>query len=258
MKKIICLTFLCVPCLLLQTGHAQNFSIGGIEEAKSPQVASLMRIAAVPTQLNTGQINPKIPLYNFSTPELNIPIELNYSNTGLKVDENATWVGHGWNLEVGGMITQNVRGISDFAGGIQSPEIFDRMKRFLAGEMRGYELDYYKYDVVNGNIDSERDLFVFNFLGRSGSFFFDSYGTIQLISKQDLKITATINNNNLSSFTIYDENGVQYEFSVTEASSVSYNEPTSNHPSVINSVTWYLSKIVTPNSDEFYFNYSSY
>jgi hypothetical protein len=239
---------------------AQSFSVGGIQDIKSPQASALIRVAMVPTQLNTGQINPKIKIYDFVTPELTLPIELNYSNTGLKVDEIPTWVGHGWTLEMGGVISQSVRGISDFSvNGMQNPAVYNDMVRCLNNTMGYWESITYKEAVCNSEKDSERDLFTFNFLGRSGSFFIDVNNKIQQFSKSDLKIEANFSNYDLTSFIVTDEIGYKYFFSIKEASSVSQNNPaTSNYPIFINSYSWYLDKIITSGNDEFIFNYNSF
>ncbi|MFO8165327.1 MAG: hypothetical protein R6T98_12465 [Desulfatiglandales bacterium] len=44
---------------------------------------------------------------------LTLPITLNYSSNGLKVDKIASWVGFDWSLSAGGIITRNVAGVPD-------------------------------------------------------------------------------------------------------------------------------------------------
>lgn len=62
-----------------------------------------------------GRANVSIPIFQISTGEINIPISLNYSTSGVKVNQEASWVGLGWNLDFGG-IYQQINDIDDFAG----------------------------------------------------------------------------------------------------------------------------------------------
>ena len=65
------------------------------------------------TNLNEGTVSTVIPIYNYQGRELNLPISLNNISTGVRVDQIASFVGLGWNLNVGGRITRIVRGTPD-------------------------------------------------------------------------------------------------------------------------------------------------
>lgn len=60
-----------------------------------------------------GTLNTSIPIHNYSGREMNLPINLSYSATGIKVDQVANSAGLGWNLNVGGRITKVVSVASD-------------------------------------------------------------------------------------------------------------------------------------------------
>lgn len=227
-------------------------------QLKSPQVAAFEKVGLVPASLNTGQINPSINICNFSVEEINIPINLSYSNTGLKIGENATWVGLGWNLSVGGVISQNVKGIPDDGPvGLLYPAPNNELFRFLNSQMTEFERDQYIQNVTNLLADSERDVFTFNYLGRSGSFFFDETGVIRQFQRSDLQFFYTIENNQLSSFTIIDENGYSYLFNIKELSSFSQGDIQSSTPIILNGYSWYLSSMTTPAGITVSFNYEN-
>ena len=61
----------------------------------------------------TGKLTPNIPLYTFKGRELNLPISLNYTADGVRVEEIASYVGLGWNLNFGGRINTLVNGAKD-------------------------------------------------------------------------------------------------------------------------------------------------
>ena len=50
--------------------------------------------------------------------DVSYPIELYYDASGIKVEQNATFVGLGWMLSYGGSINHVVRGHDDF---LQAP-----------------------------------------------------------------------------------------------------------------------------------------
>lgn len=53
----------------------------------SPVAYEFVKYGQVPVGLFTGTNNFSVPLYNFETSNIQIPISLNYSSNGIKVDE---------------------------------------------------------------------------------------------------------------------------------------------------------------------------
>lgn len=62
----------------------------------------------------TGVPGISIPLFSIGSRSFTIPIELSYDASGIKVDQQATCVGLGWNLMLGGSINHIVCGQNDF------------------------------------------------------------------------------------------------------------------------------------------------
>lgn len=250
-KLIACLIFLQLNDTLL----AQSFANPTTFQLKSPQVSNIEKVGMVPVNLSTGQISPSIKLYELSTPEITIPITLSYSNNGLRLGDKASWAGLGWNVFAGGVISQNVRGLSDFsANGLLNSSASSTLQNYLNGTMTTTERNTYQWDVINQFADSERDLFSFNFLGRSGSFYFDATDSIKQLQKSDLEISY---NTSDTTFSIKDERGFLYAFTAKETSTVSDGDPTSNFPVFFGGLSWYLTSITTPNNDIITFTYVS-
>ncbi len=61
----------------------------------------------------TGKFGISIDLFNIKTPYEDFPINLKYSTSGVKVNENSNEVGIGWDLIAGGEITRIVNDIPD-------------------------------------------------------------------------------------------------------------------------------------------------
>lgn len=68
--------------------------------------------------LFTGDVSYVLPLLTVPNPEGGYPIVLNY-HAGITMDQEASWVGLGWNLNVGS-INRSVMGIADDINGSQS------------------------------------------------------------------------------------------------------------------------------------------
>ena len=61
----------------------------------------------------TGTPNISLPLPSLQGKSITVSMSLTYDASGIRVDQLATWVGLGWNLNVGGMITRQVNGLPD-------------------------------------------------------------------------------------------------------------------------------------------------
>nr|WP_157247403.1 hypothetical protein [Pedobacter panaciterrae] len=74
----------------------------------------------------TGTLKVGIPLYEIKTNDISVPIVLNYSATGLKVGQEASSVGMGWELSAGGKIITNIQGkLDNSANGIKNNPLPD-------------------------------------------------------------------------------------------------------------------------------------
>src|SRR5438128_622672 len=79
----------------------------------SPNASSLGRYGDWPVSLYTGVPNINIPVCEMKGRALALPISLSYHAAGNKVGDIASWVGLGWNLNCGGMISRSMRGLPD-------------------------------------------------------------------------------------------------------------------------------------------------
>jgi len=63
--------------------------------------------------LYNGTVDDNITLYEIKVKQFSLPITLSHNYNGLKPAENASWVGLGWNLRVGGSISSKINGKYD-------------------------------------------------------------------------------------------------------------------------------------------------
>jgi YD repeat-containing protein len=224
----------------------------------SPTAASLGKYADIPVSYHTGIPQINIPLYTVKAGPISLPIGLSYHASGLKVIENASWVGAGWSLDAGGVITRTVMGQPD-----------EKATNFGGTETNGYYSDtgYNKYlysgpdqDWIGFSAsrkDGEPDLFFFNFGGYTGKFFFRDDRMPILVPQQDLKIVPyypTVGQS-IQGFTVTTPDGAQYFFGNTPGvTGVAPTETTSTFSIVGTAGTasggtaissWFLNKVIS-------------
>ncbi len=220
----------------------------------SPTAAELGKYGQIPVGLFTGTPNINIPIYSYKTKNLSVPVSLSYNSNGIKVDQVASWVGLGWSLNAGGVITRIVRH--------QPDDKFDSWNMDNIGEYTPEMLTFLE-NAWNEQIDTEPDLFVFNFNGISGKFFFDEDSKIVVFPYQDLTIDVSFHEGtNPTTITITSQDGIRYIFGggnnyfETSKSAPSGQGCTKNYETFIETA-WYLKSIVHPLGDIINFEYGT-
>lgn len=235
----------------------------------SPTAASLGKYGDIPVSYHTGIPQINIPLYTVKAGTLSLPITMDYHASGLKVTEPAGWVGAGWSLNAGGVITRTVMGLPDEkgsnAGSVENYGHFSdygfNNYLFYNNPGNGAQEDWLGF--ASGRKDGEPDLFFFNFGGYSGKFYFRDDRTPILVPQQDLKIvpyypvdsTGIINlasgGASIQGFTLTTPDGTQYLFGNTPGFSGTapievtnpYTSQAGNGGYAISG--WYLNKIIS-------------
>lgn len=79
----------------------------------SPDVMAFQKYNICDVNLYTGKTDVNIPLYEINSGNINVPINLNYDSSGIKVDDRASSVGLGWILNAGGNIIRIINDVPD-------------------------------------------------------------------------------------------------------------------------------------------------
>jgi len=253
---------------------------------KTPESAGFEKFGKYDVSEFTGTANISIPLYNLSSGHLSVPITLSYHPTGIKVNEEASWVGLGWDLIAGGRITVETKGSVDFATGSVSgnapSSTANEMQEVFTHLNGGGELGVATFATIDENPDAaygdlgldnlagvqdmdefgtgEPDIFRANFMGHSFTFYFDKItGAINFIGERTLfNIIPQFDGPhvNILGWEIVNNEGVQYYFNQTELST---NTNASNPVVPPTTVTaWLLTKIVHPDGDYIQLTYANY
>jgi len=223
--------------------------------AVSPNSASLGKFGEIPIGYFTGIPNVSVPIYEINTGGIKLPITLDYHAGGIKVEDIASWVGLGWALNAGGVITRQVRGVPDDSGPFNFLITHDSITKFINGTMQN-PLAYFQ-NITRGLMDSERDLFFYSFGGSSGKFIFDTSGACipMPVSKVRIEFGAFLGKTGV--FKITDLAGNQYFFTDEETTAYGFNTNNSYSQSVYDAISsWYLTQINNVlNTDSITFSY---
>lgn len=219
----------------------------------SPEAFKLSLYGNTPVGLFTGTPNIQLPLFTYKTTNLIVPFSLNYSSSGIKVDDVNSKTGIGWNFIGGGIITRIVRNLED-----NYEDDFPLKHLNISAIERSSVMQnvyFNQFGDVNGK-DTEKDLFIFNFLNYSGKFFFDDNNKVVFLEKSDVKVDLIpTTGGSIYTFVITTPDGIKCFFQETEQTML--NTYGGGHaPPSIKTTAWYLTKIVHSKGDEIYLNYS--
>jgi len=257
----------------------------------SPNAVSLGQYGDIPVSLFTGTPDINIPLYELNYGIINVPINMNYHASGVKPDQHPGWVGLGWNLNAGGMISRIVHDMPDDYQNSHRYSWIGPNNTGLNLSSAGYYFrssdlnrsDWATSDSIknyvfqnNASYDTEPDEFSFHFLNYSGKFYLNTDGVWNVECDNALTVSTLpnifynypfgfddngnrgingYNTTSFSGFSIMDEKGVTYVFGNTN-SSIEYSidffyQDLSEW--IANS--WMLTKIILPNKEEINFEY---
>src|SRR5689334_10433970 len=110
MRRLLLLIYL---FLLGNASYSQqDFTLKNIIPP-SPEASAFIKYGNYQMGAYTGKPDINIPIYEIQTNKLSLPVTLNYDETGIRVNEMASWVGMNWSLDAGGVISRVVVGEPD-------------------------------------------------------------------------------------------------------------------------------------------------
>lgn len=113
--KTIARTILIVAALALalpQPSRAQ-MSAGNEPRRPSADAWEFMKYGEIHPSLYTGTLSLSIPFYTYKDPDFELPISFDYATTGHIPNVVSGILGPDWTLNLGGVITREVRGLPD-------------------------------------------------------------------------------------------------------------------------------------------------
>lgn len=175
---------------------------------KSPSVTDFIRYGNIGASLNTGTINLDIPLIEVNVKNQKpLAINLGYNSAGFIPSKRPGIVGLNWFLNVGGVITRQVKGVPDdhdgdpatngafcdpngFIVGVRK-KIYNSTDVFNFNAATGYKHLQQQWLLGSGDVanvddayEGSPDIFSFNFNGISGTFFMGNDGLVKVITNE--------------------------------------------------------------------------
>lgn len=219
---------------------------------RTPEGYAFGKNIETPVSHYSGRPAISIPIYDIKIGNDIIPISVSYNAGGIRINERATTVGLGWNLDLGGQISRKRRGGADERGFYTSNSIanYKNLKNHVADPYLTDRASYVwnaKYNL--NNVDYMPDEFYFSALGYSGRYMFSQKANkFVLFPKEDIDVIR-----NASGWELRMPNGNRAIFAGNGAVSetiTGLTEPGSN--------SWNINYLITPKNDSVTFNYESF
>ncbi len=248
----------------------------------TPNVASFTKFIDNPIDLYHGTPDVSIPIDTLKDGDIELPITLRYNTSGIKVQEQASWVGLGWNLNMGGVIVQNIVGDYDgnddsfnevlpllnistpFSGYYAPTNPVAWHESFIHGEYleRQVQGSYIRRDLGKLN----PDVFSFSYPGGAGKFVFDyrtsPYEIYILDRTEAIKIEVTNGNGSvptwiaIKGFQITTPDGIRHLFRYqSNMMSIYQMNITDGNPV---SISYALYQSIYPNGQTVNYTYDNY
>lgn len=215
----------------------------------TPAVASLSDFSRIGGGLSSGSAQFNVPLTSINLNGVAVPVALNYSSTGIKVDDLASRVGMGWQLNAGGSISRVMQGA------------LDENARMLLIPQNKLRIEFYDY--INNalavkpqsNFDNQPDLFSFDVCGLRGKFYLNDNNEAVLFPKSNLSITTNFSGID-HTFIITDVHGNKFFLGGEGYIEKSKRQGSGSKPFYeFYPTAWFLRKIEPYNGGEITFHY---
>lgn len=225
MKQLLIISLFSIVAtnVLYGQSHQNNFQNVA---PPTPEVAAFAKSIDIPMNYGSGLPQIGIPFYTVKSGSISVPLSLSYNASGIRVEEQATRVGLGWNLSTGPTLTRSTRGLPDESdnGFMNSPtnktiRYADSMNQLCNAtrnpitfecEQSDYLVQVIDFGLTHNTLDLEPDVFTFSAFGYSGKFYWNQDSARFILSPyQHIKV---IPGNGLTSFTLLLPDGTECYF----------------------------------------------
>lgn len=212
----------------------------------SPTAAGLGQYGEYPVSLYNGLINIGQDIVTVKSGHLALNVSLSYHGSGNRPSDIPGWVGLGFSLNAGGVITRIIRDLpDDFTGGFYASN--DHVKSLWNSYPNSEFIEQY----FSGTNDPRSDIYQFNFCGKTGEFVFDWDRHIHFKQQVPFKVQELYGPGGFAGFKVTTDDGTIYTFDQAEHSQLSpmsINAPASS---------WYLTKIENLSGDNIVLKYTA-
>ncbi len=247
MKQYLLIFLLTSQSLFCQSNQTETYQLQSFAP-KSPEAAAFLKYGEYPVNLSTGVPNISIPIYTLNAGDFQLPITLDYHASGIKVSQEATWVGLGWNLNFGAQIIVDVRDDSDEYNVGSTPNAND-VRNYMINNPLSYFHQYYQDLFANSKV---KDIYNFSSPTANGKFYYDSTtanNQLVIFPPNEFKVENIVG----GGFKIIDNYGNNYYFGQTKELCQNLGQ---NQLAPYRSA-WFVDKIETSKKEEINFTYTN-
>lgn len=226
----------------------------------TPSAFSFTKYGGLPINESSGLANVNVPIYKFNTGRISIPLSLNYTSEGVKVDEMNGWTGINWRMAAGGMITRTVNDKPDnlYINNNIKRKFYSKAQLASFVPLGPFYNNINLFELTLPEVDTEADIFNYNFLGYNGSFFLDENLIPRLINyNSEIKIEIIDTQAAYFTILITDTNGIKHYFGSSLGSENTMSKTGIGLFSDPTTTCFYLYKIEDINGDIVNFKYAS-
>lgn len=249
--NMTCRNFLIfLSCFFCSVGYCQTNP--PIVVPLAPDAAEFAKYSNIPVNGSTGIPNISLPIYEINTGKIKVPISISYHASGILVNQFATWIGLGWSLNAGGIISRGVRGLPDESqnGWFNNPGATKQITDSKDADfLWAYSKNVY---------DSHPDFFSYSTPDLAGRFIYSqSTNSFQTIPNETIKISRlTGGGNNVdNTYQITESDGNIYYY---QDKQIYFNDGDGSITDNKYTQSWYLTKIVSADTkDTVQFHYTS-
>ena len=258
---VFLLALVYADCCLGQQGSTFDITAPTTVYKPSSNAGEMVKVTDIPVSTYSGAARVSFPLFTIKCGALSHEITLNYTGgAGIPVDQDGNWVGLGWDLSMGGVISRSAIVKNDESittPGYRAAASSTNLPLWTdpnPGSWLNAITNCHKKDIGEGRMDMSPDIYFLNFGGHSAKMFFDKNGTAFFSPFKAWKVLG----NQTTGFTIITEDGTKYEFKTIEHSSTSSETYPGDAISInAGKSAWFLTRIVSANlRDSISFNYT--
>ncbi len=269
MKYVIILIFFCVISTQSQETPIFNQIPQQSLTPSPPVLGTLGSFGGVNLNESTGGINKIIPLYQLKEGNIDYTPAIQYSSTGVKVNDWGGRLGIGWRGNFYATISRIVRSVPDEHADSRLDLSMQEMSIYTEANydtIQKLETDARSssYNTGNDYYDGEFDIFSFDIFGESGSFIIKDNNAVLLNHNHSNNVRIEILGTAPYTFRITNSKGLVYYFDSQieysrfeggghyEGAELNYEQPSMNLPTA-----WFVNRIESPFGDAIDFNYLS-
>jgi|GEM_PF-1060424 len=218
----------------------------------TPQAVAFNRLGDYQVNNNYGAPDISIPLFEIDFHGYKIPLALHYEANPIKPGYNYDVTGLGWTMSGNSCVSRTIKDVAD--------DCTDKpftLESFYLSSGSAKEFLYYYFNNLLDRLNFQYDSY--NIVLPSGRnipfFMYKSDGVIQYLKlalDSNVKISCNYGSRLIDGFTVTDENGVIYNFTLPEkATNILQDDPNADRY-----VTWLLTSINIPSRGTIYYQYT--